>query len=46
MERMVCQAVAACFGTIAFSIFFRVPANVPTCGGIECKWPDCVSGDF
>lgn len=35
MERMVCQAVAACFGTIAFSIFFRVPAkHFPTCGGI------------
>lgn len=35
MLSMVLQAVAACFGTIAFSVFFRVPSkHFPTCGGI------------
>lgn len=35
MLDIILQAVAACFGTIAFSIFFRVPAkHFPTCGGI------------
>lgn len=35
MLDIILQALAACFGTIAFSIFFRVRAkHFPTCGGI------------
>lgn len=35
MLAMILQALAACFGTIAFSVFFRVPRkHFPTCGGI------------
>lgn len=35
MLTIILQAVAACFGTIAFSIFYRVPKkHFPTCGGI------------